>query len=177
MKIWKMADFFCFDVLRDLVIKAAKDYSREMALSFCAFDPPDGNDQKKVDLFDRDFVPAVKAIYEDEMQSIKRHFGPIILGLAVASIHSFSEMEEFEKILRDIPPFAADWAIALMKGHPPPAWYSEWGHFDCSRCRQRFTGPGVVDTFAFMRQEACVVCTRCYGGPDLENWKNSGSWG
>ncbi|KAI7775046.1 btb poz domain-containing protein [Diaporthe eres] len=133
MKIWKMADFFCLDMMRNLAIKAAKDCSREMALVFCAFDPPPRHDQKKARLFAKDFVPAVRAIYEDEMEILKHDFAPILLGLAVASVHSFSQMEGFERILQDIPPFCSDWATALMKGLPQPDWYPGWGGTQCNR--------------------------------------------
>lgn len=120
MKIWKTADFFCLSMLRDLAIKAAKDFSREMVLVLCAFNPPAGHDQKKARLFEKEFLPAVKAVYEDEMESLRQDFAPIILGLAVASIHSFSQMEGFEQLLQDVPLFSADWATALMKGFPQP---------------------------------------------------------
>lgn len=179
-----MADFFCLDMLRDLVIEAAKDCSREMALVFCAFDPPDGHDQKKVHLFSNEFIPAVKAIYEDEADNIKCHFAPIVLGLAVASVHRFSRMDEFEKLLQDVPLFAADWAIAFMKGLTQPDWQlprqGGWGHPDpdqCCHCNRSLNNSGVVDTFSFMRHFSRVlVCAECYGGPDLGLWKNPGGW-
>lgn len=177
MKIWKMADFFCLDMLRNLAIKAAKDCSREMALVFCAFDPPPRHDQKKARLFAKDFVPAVRAIYEDEMEILKHDFAPILLGLAVASVHSFSKMEEFERILQEIPPFCSDWATALMKGLPQPNWYPGWGDNHCNWCSQPVNGPTVVDTFSFMHKPSpTLVCARCYTGPDLEIWKNTGGW-
>lgn len=174
IEIWKMADFFCLDTLRDLVIAAAKDRSLEIARVFCAFDPPDGYDQERTGLFGNEFGPAVKAIYEDEMESIKHHFGPIILGLAVASVHRFSEMEAFEKLLRDVPLFAADWAAALMKGLPKPFWGTNgWGFNDkCADCNRLLQGSGVVDTFSFMRQCPRTLCRECYKGPDLELWKD-----
>lgn len=177
MKIWKMADFFCLDLLRNLVIKAANGCSREMALVFCAFDPPPRSDQKKARLFGKDFVPAVKALYEDEIENLKHEFAPIILGLAVASIHSFSQMQEFEKLLQDVPQFCAEWATALMKGMRVPDWQG-WGTGGkCMNCRGPADGNGVVDTFTFMRcSTLIVVCAECYGGPNLENWKNHGGW-
>lgn len=180
IKIWKMADFFCLDTLRDLVIAAAKDHSLEIARVVCAFEPPDGHDQKITRLFGNEFVPAVKAIYEDEMESIKHHFAPIILGLAVASVHRFSQIAGFEKLLQDIPQFAADWAAALMKGLPQPSWdASEWGYTGkCTECNRLLKGSGVIDTFSFMRQYPSTLCRECYKGPDLELWKNppAGGW-
>lgn len=169
-----MADYFCLDTLRDLVIAAAKDRSLEIARVFCAFDPPDGHDLEQTRLFGNEFVPAVKAIYEDEVESIKHHFVPIILGLAVASVHRFSHMDAFEKLLRDVPLFAADWAAALMKGLPQPSWQSNgWGITDkCTRCNRFLQGSGFVDTFSFMRQYPSTLCRRCYQGPDLELWEN-----
>lgn len=181
MKVWKMADFFCLGILHDLVIKAAKDCSREMALVFCALDPPPTHDQKKDRLFSREFVPAVKAIYEDEMESLKHDFAPIILGLAVASIHSFSKMEAFEQLLQEIPLFSADWATALMKGISHPRWQTDpqgWNNSDsCSWCRAPITSSGVVDTMHFMRHSSTnFICTGCYEGPNLEDWKNNRGW-
>lgn len=93
IKIWKMADFFCLDLLLDLVIDAAKDRSLEMGRVFCAFDPLDDHDQQMTDLFGKDFVPAVKAIYEDEVENIRCYLAPIILPVAVASVHRFSQTD------------------------------------------------------------------------------------
>lgn len=179
MKIWKMADFFCSDILRDLVIKAAKNCSREMALVFCAFGPPPGHDQEKASVFCKDFLPAVKAIYEDETESLRHDFLPILLGLTVVSIHSFSQMLRFEQLLQEIPRFSADWATALMKGMPLPEWKPGWGNTNgkCFNCGETAIGYGVVDTIIFMRHSSLVVvCARCYEGPDLEDWKNNTVW-
>lgn len=169
-----MADYFCLDALRDLVIAAAKDRSLEIARVFCAFDPPDGHEQERTRLFGEEFVPAVKAIYEDYMICMKQHFAPIILGLAVASVHRFSHMEAFEKLLQDVPLFAADWAAVLMKGLPQPFWDStEYnGTGKCTNCKRLLQGSGVVDTFSFMRQYQMNLCRQCYKGPDLELWNN-----
>lgn len=177
IKIWKMADFFCLGIMRDLVIQAAKDCSRDMALVFCAFYQPDGHEQIKIDLFTKDFVPAVKAIYEDEMEGLKSHFVPIILGLTVASIHSFSQIAGFEQLLQDIPQFAADWATALMKGLRPPSWRPKRSIYICSQCDETLSHSGVLDTFTSRDLPGPnVVCVECYRGPDLEIWKNRDTW-
>lgn len=162
-------------MLRDLVIEAAKRCSRGMALEFCAFDPPDGHDQKMIDLFGKDFVPAVKAIYDEEVESARDHFVPIILTLAVVSVHSFSKMEGFEKLLKDIPLFSADWATALMKNLPRPEWGPQFPAPDrCYACDRFLDHSGVLKTVKYMRQLLIEpVCTRCYKIPNLVIWNNT----
>lgn len=176
IKIWKMADFFCLDILCELVIAAAKDCSMQMARVFCAFNVPNGHDQYKISLFDTDFAPAVKAIYEDEEEIAKPHFAPIILGQAVVSIHKLSQMEEFEKLLRDVPSFAVDWATAFMKGLPQPTWSTMGLDDRCTYCERSLDVDGIVDTIQFMRGHDEVLCPQCYRLASLEVWKNHLRW-
>lgn len=176
MKIWKVADFFCCDALHNLVIQAAKEYSREMAQIFCASVASNSNDEMRSGLFDEKLSPAVVALYGYEDEKLKGDFVPIILGLTVASIHSLSQIEGFETLLRKIPLFSADWAIAFAKGFGTsctPIRDAKEKAFDkCSKCKKARKGGETVDTFRLMlRSEAYLLCTECYKAPDLKDWK------
>ncbi|KAL1862895.1 hypothetical protein Daus18300_008225 [Diaporthe australafricana] len=172
MKIWKMADYFCLSDLHDLVIRAATQGVQKMALSFCAADPPPAGDPKRRQLYRDEFEPAVKALYRDEMEALKTEFAPLVLGLAVNSIHSLFHIEEFEKLLQDVPSFSSDWAIALMKGLANSPWLPKGGIPDeCDECEEK-VDKGVVNTFGPMcRSSSQVLCRYCFGSPALTDWK------
>lgn len=176
MKIWKMADFFCSDALHNLVIQAAKEYSREMAQTFCAPLTSGSNGHGRSSLFDEKLRPAVVALYGYEDEKLKGDFVPIILGLTVASIHSLSQMQGFETLLREVPLFSADWAIAFAKGFGSSYTLSrdakEKVLDKCNKCEKARKGGETVDTFRLMlRSEAYLLCTECYKAPDLKDWK------
>lgn len=176
MKIWKVADFFCSDALHNLVMQAAKESSREMAQVFCAAPTTGSKSYGRSDLFDKKFSPAVVALYGYEDEKLKGDFVPIILGLTIASIHSLSRMDGFETLLRDVPLFSADWAVAFAKGfgtsHNLLQDAKGKALDKCNKCKKARNGGETVDTFSLMlRSEAYLLCTDCYEAPDLKDWK------
>lgn len=175
MRIWKTADYFVHEPLRDLVVRAANDHAQEQAQFFCtAF--PGADHVKEVDnVVENSFNPAVSLLYTEEMEPLRETFLPIYMTMAVASVHGLSKSKAFSSLLHDFPRFAADWATELMRG------FRKWKPVNprraggcCNQCGEYMGGRGTVDTLKWVRDEyMMVLCDRCYRVPALAEWEST----
>ncbi|KAK7700351.1 hypothetical protein SLS64_010959 [Diaporthe eres] len=172
MRIWKMADFFINDSLRNLAVRAAKDHAQEHAKAFCTAFPGADHDKEMDSIIKDSFNPAVSLLYGEEMSHLKSKFLPIYMGLAAASVHRLSNNEAFQNLLHKFPQFAADWATSLMKGFNiwNPLCPERAGGL-CNECGKDMGGRGTVDTLKWVRNvRLMVLCDRYYRMPDLAEW-------
>lgn len=173
MRIWKTADFFLLDALRNLAVRAANDYAQEHAQVFCTAFPKADHDKEMEVIIKHSFNHAVSLLYSDEMRHLKETFLPIYMGLAAASVHRLSKSEAFQTLLHDVPQFAAEWATTLMGG------FKLWSQLRlkrlggcCYECGTFMGAKGTVDTLKWVQNvRLTVLCDRCYRMPTLAKWK------
>lgn len=113
MSLWKVGDFFLLSDLCDLAMHELGTATRDTAKIMC--------------FAARKIIHAIRSIYSANHEGLKAAFRPHLFGVAMSRIDVMAQEEGFKSLLKDIPDFAADWALELMAAFacrvPPQTGY------------------------------------------------------
>lgn len=114
MQVWKLADFFCLEELKELSTKArdaaalhwAKSYALHLSNKRPTEFPPD---------FIKAIIYSITALYNDDRDDsrFREAFKSHLLGTAIVGISLLREEREFKELNYDDWILAVDWSLAL----------------------------------------------------------------
>lgn len=161
--IFTLGIVFLAPDLSDLALDGFKEQLRKASWEFAG-----ASSSKDWDGSIKNCVDFVRALYKIRRRTtIFEAFGPTTLSFLVSSIHIFGESEEFKNLLREIPSFALDWAVALtntMSSTKIPPHSSK----KCTKCRKLRLSH--INRSKWLKEQKIEhLCERCFPLQGLEN--------
>lgn len=196
-KVLKLADFFCLPRLEALALQALEDTSRSTARFLCAPSKFERHffGRRFDSTIDDEILPSIRGLYEQDdglaaaAAAVREKVLDAVLGLVAASMHHLQPREDFRRLFREIPAFAADWATATVAGstHAKLPALSD-ASYNCRDCGSVVPRAAVaVDGLAWFKyswREVEFLCAECFETPsihvlvcDRKLAHPDGSWG
>lgn len=172
LRTWKVADFFCLGPLQVLLTQALNDIIEAMTRVFCPRYDSDETTHNVDMVIEDEILPAIRALYQDDVAAVKDKILPHILGLVIAGMHRLHLRENFRNIFQEVPEFAVDWSVTFMEGmctsFPHRLRDSESCH-DCGH--PVYESDGTVDGFEWMKSMTYgLLCPDCFYVPTVSEW-------
>lgn len=173
-RAWKLADFFCLDILHDLLTQALNNETRRIAKNLC--DPLEEEIDVNSNVED-EVLPAIRAIYQDDVAAVKDIIMRPMLGLVIATMHRLQPRADFQSLFREIPEFSVDWSTAFMGGMDAGLPDLDGRRWQCGYCNSIVRkNNGFVDGFKWIKhRKVYLVCSECFEVPALSGWEESES--
>lgn len=181
MVIHKLADKFHLDGLRALALNARDEMAKQQCFNMCR---ADGGGE--IDSYPG-LISAIRSLYIGvyaNNQTIVQAFLPTYMQMALAGIHIFARDAEFQRLLREVGPFAVDWGVLLMQrigwrgkpalgGHRQVDAQGVEHDWLCAKCGQAVgVGGAAVEYFGWIASGSMeVLCSKCFAVPTLEQWR------
>lgn len=164
IRIWKTADFFCTEELKTMVVNKFHSLS-----NLCSR----WTGRKNLHADDlRKFLCCVSLVWKEDREDVRDIFGPPLVGIILNGISYFSKLEELKSLIKEVPDFAAQWALALTAGVGSVA-NSKHRAGNCSKCGIDCTEDSFVDLVGWMKQGGLLetYCRGCLSVTNMEKWE------
>lgn len=168
--IWKLGDFFCLEDLCKLALRERDEYFRKRASFFSATETDQLLAPKTVTIL----VHLVQTVYKEEWSDVQKVFRPPVVAFLLSCVHCLlPDMKEFEDLLREVPEFALDWAMAVTNTLGSKKMPKRTSN-KCKKCGE--LGATSFDLAKWLTKQCPdFYCEDCFPLPRLENWKGEGS--
>jgi hypothetical protein len=167
ISVWRVGDFFLLQDLCKLALDGFKEQLRKASWEFSGMSRPEHLDESI-----KNCVDFVRQLYQQGRSSIFEAFAPTTLSFLASVIHIFGESREFRNLLRDIPKFSTDWAVALTDSmasiKTPPHTSNK-----CAKCRK--LGVTHLNRARWVKEQKVEhLCKKCFPFQRLRNWDGEG---
>lgn len=118
-------------------------------------------------------IHLVQVVYKEKRKDVRETFKRPVLAFLLSSIHFLSQREVFRDLIRKLPEFASDWAMALtssMGSTKMPKRSSD----KCAKCRKS-SSKSINLAKWIKEQQAEMFCQNCFSLPRLEDWTGESS--
>lgn len=163
-----MGVFFRIEDLCKIGLEGREKYFRRTSWLFSAKETTDSCKKLQISYI----THLVQALYKEENHSSREVFRAPLLAFLLTIIRVLAETEEFHGLLREIPEFASDWAVALtdtMGSVKMPGLSTD----RCIKCAASSTR---LDTMKWIKEKRCqFYCPACFPVQHLEDWTSGGS--
>lgn len=115
----------------------------------------------------------IKTLYNDEDKSelLRETFHLPYLAILLLGPRMLAKEKDFEKLLYEVPGFAADWAKGLMgaMGRKPKPVDTTM-RYKCEKCKA-VKKHCLIDPLTLAKLDVeIVLCTRCFTAPTWKDW-------
>lgn len=164
MSIWKMGDFFRLDDLCKIGLDGRERYFHRTNWLFSARETTDASKNLQISYI----THLIQALYKEENHNVREAFRAPLLAFLLGIMRFLAATEEFHDLLREIPQFASDWAVALtdtmgsikMPSSTPAR---------CFKCNK--LSSTRLDTIKWIRERRLHdYCSECFPVQNLEDW-------
>lgn len=162
VSIWKMGDFFRLEDLCKIALDGRDWYFRRTSWYLS------GAQETSRKLHVSWIMHLIQALYKEDNYNVREAFRAPLLAFLLSIVRPLATNVEFHDLLREIPQFASDWAVALTDtmgsiGMP---------HVDedmCDKCGTVY--PVSLDTMEWMKvRNLEQYCSGCFPIHRLEDW-------
>lgn len=165
ISVWRVGKFF---LLQDLCKLALDGFQNRLRQASWELAGTSSSEHWEVPI--KNCVGFVRELYQQERSDILDAFRPATLSFLISVIHIFGKSPEFKDLLREIPGFSSDWAVAItncMASIKTPPNCSD----ECAKCRKL----GVTHLNRakwFKEQKNEYLCEKCFPFPSPRLGRN-----